>query len=75
MTFAHYWDRLKAATPGLGDDENRMTISVLNFRLAISRAYAAGRDDALQGIERTADELTGHQGIMDVFKGIFGGGR
>jgi len=75
MTFADYWDRLKNATPGLSNDENRMTISVLNFRLAISRAYAAGRDEARQDIERTADEFAGDPGIMDVFKGIFGGGR
>lgn len=79
MTFADYWDRLKAATPGLQRDENRMTISVLNFRIAISRAYVAGRDEAQQDIERAAElraaDLTGDQGIMDVFKGIFGGGR
>jgi hypothetical protein len=75
MTFACYWDRLRAATPGLSNDETSMRISVLNFRLAISRAYAAGRDEARQHIERTADELTGDQGIMDVFKGIFGDKR
>ena len=75
MTFADYWDRLRAATPGLANDENRMTLSVLNFRIAISRAYAAGRDEARQEIERTANELTGDQGIMDVFKDIFGGKR
>jgi len=75
MKFADYWDRLKAATPGLGNDENRMTITVLNFRIAISRAYAAGRDEARETIEQRADELTGDQGILDVFKGIFGGGR
>ena len=75
MTFADYWDRLKTATPGLQRDENRMTLSVLNFRIAISKAYAAGRDEARQEIERTANELTGDQGIMDVFKDIFGGKR
>jgi len=75
MTFAAYWDRLRAATPGLQRDEHRMTLSVLNFRIAVSRAYAAGRDEARKEIERTADELTGDQGIMDVFKGIFGGKR
>jgi hypothetical protein len=75
MTFAHYWDHLRAATPGLGNDENRMTLSVLNFRIAVSRAYAAGRDEAREAIERRADDLTGDQGIMDVFNGIFGGGR
>ena len=75
MTFANYWDRLKDATPGLRDDENRMTITVLNFRLAISKAYAAGRNEVEKEIESAADGFTGDQGIMDAFKGIFGGGR
>lgn len=73
MPFTHYWNRLMAATPGLSNDENRMAISVFNFKVAIARAYAAGRDEARQDIERTAKQVTGNEGIMDVFNGIFGG--
>lgn len=72
MPFAAYWNRLTAATPGLGRDENRMTISVMNFRSAIRRAYEAGQQDAADECDAPAVDK---RDFMDVFRDIFRGER
>ena len=52
MSFDLYWKRLVDATPGLRHRENSMRIGVLSFRDAVRRAYEAGRQDALEELQR-----------------------
>jgi hypothetical protein len=64
-TFLQYWDRMIKANPGLGNDENRMTLSVSSLRCTLRKAYDAGSRDSA-AVSEHLDQI----GSPD-FRGLF----
>jgi hypothetical protein len=70
MTFEDYWKRLTAATPGLTRHDNSMRISVLSFKIAVSKAYRQGRDDELEELRQRSG--VDDNATLDFLNGIWG---
>lgn len=62
--FDDYWDRLVAANPGLGDFEQKISITVGAFRRQVEKAFTEGA--------KSSPVDDGGDDPMDEFLSIFG---
>jgi hypothetical protein len=45
MSFQKFWDRLKLRNAAIGDDANKVTLSVGELKRFVGKGYDAGYDD------------------------------
>lgn len=48
MSFSDYWYKLVSVNPNLKHDENKMELTVAEFRRCMKNAYKEGRDNSFK---------------------------
>ena len=68
MTFTDYWESLKVKNPGLAEPENKMALTVEEFRKSLEMAFVKGFNQGSAGKRKSKSFDDIFDDMNDIFK-------